>query len=217
MRRVSYPILICLMIAGFGGCKNESLISGPEIVAEKNLDRGGQKPSVHHDILDMLDYEQVEGRLNAGESAILHYKSSTWPGDCRFGLNIPEDAVQTDTHFVLRFPTYQSYMEHADLNLPLIVRLEPENVHFNVPVTVMATYMPWVDGRPPTIFWNAEPVYDEEGNIIDTLFNEYGRARILYINRKWQVHFKVNHFSDWEVGDIPEAADDFDFDNPDDQ
>jgi len=31
------------------------------------------------------------------------------------------------------------------------------------------------------------------------------------------VHFKVNHFSDWEVGDIPEAADDFDFDNPDDQ
>ena len=216
MRRVSYPILICLLVTGLGGCKNESLLSGPEIVTEmsRDQDTGDQKPFVHHDILDMLDYERIEGSIEAGFAGIMPYRSETWPGECWFGLNVPKGAVQTSTQFVLRFPTYQSYMEHADLNLPLIVRLEPEHVHFPVPVTVMATYMPWIDGKPPSTYWNAEPVYDDAGNIIDTIFNEFGRARIQYINRKWQVHFKVNHFSDWEVGDIPEAMDEFEFDNP---
>ncbi len=213
MHRVHHLIMLGLAVVLCVGCGEGTHPSDPAAMVDKTdeTDPMHQKPGCHHDILDMLDYETFNGTIEAGFSGILYCPSGTWPGSVSFGLDVPAGAVDDATEFELRFPTYQSYMEYEHLDLPLIVRLRPEDTYFPVPVTVMATWMTWVPGKPPSHFWNAEPVYDDEGNVIDTIFDELGDVEILRVGNHWQVHFSVHHFSDWEVGDIPEAADTTEF------
>ncbi len=217
MHRTIGLLLLSAALLLATGCQEGPALVEPEIVAPRELPPVNAPHGDHdyHDLLNSLEYEEIEGELNYGMSAILYGFSITWPVECPFAIFIPADALgppyeepppnpPPPTTFSLRFPTYQSYL--ANPGLPLILRLQPEGLHFYAPITVSATWMPWVD-ELPAMFWNAEPVYDGHGQIVNTEFNEHGWVTVLPVPQGWQVSFSVDHFSDWEVGDIPEAQD----------
>jgi len=221
MSRATSLVLLSTALVFAAGCQEGPTIQEPDIteLRVKPIGDPHHGGSDHHELLESLEYEEFMGWIEPGVGGGLVGYSETWPSrhPVIFSILVPQEALGEPPpdpppgdpppliEFSLRVPTYDSYMEHP--GLPLILRLQPEGERFLAPIKVTATYMPWA-GDPPNGFWNAEPVYDEYGEVIDVLFNEYGNATVSPIPAGWQISFEVDHFSDWEVGDIPEASDD---------
>ena len=106
---------------------------------------------INDEILASLEYEEFWGTIYPGMGGWLQTSMATWPGGSAFSIMVPPEALPGDPSesvaFSMRIPTQQSYWDYYDENgiwLPLIILLEPAGVNFAVPVTVMATWMPWV-------------------------------------------------------------------------
>ena len=188
-------LLAMLLMFGIS-CTNDPVVPGQsENVSGLQQSAGGGSgsgwPSV--ELLDTLDYEEFSGTLVPGQGGALLATMATWPKNCIFSIIVPPEALPDDDSnpvlFSLRVPTYQSYMEHASDNLPLIIRLEPSNINFHVPVMVMGTYMPW-DLPDAWEYWTIDPL--QFFGDVEVITTRQGRKRVL---------FDAPHFSDWMVGD----------------
>ena len=197
MKRILAMLFVSIGLFGLYGCDDGGY--GPESAvrtAQKSYDPDPE----HYALIESLDYETFSGVMQPGMGGLMTAVAKTWPGTCYFGINVPPEALpseQSSTTFSLSVPTYASYMAHAAENLPLILRLEPEGIRFQVPVTVLATWMPW-DDRTPDEYFNVEPVY-ENGVLVDTIADEFGTPSVTKIKIGWRVMFSVGHFSDWET------------------
>ncbi len=155
------------------------------------------------DLLPELDYEEFHAVIDPEFSALFTWQLETWPGGCEISLDVSEDALPDGgdpVHYILRVPTRESYEEHLDFNdgngLPLIIRLEPDGIIFQVPVTLTCTWMPWQ--QTPDLWtpvgsfgWTYDDFNSDPQNDIIITHLPKGKTR---------VSFGVGHFSDWEVG-----------------
>ncbi len=199
--------LVCMsaILVALVGCETD-----PVGIEEGGVDHAAklisEPPLLHHALLESLDYEVISGNIFPDKGGMIVGAASTWPKGNSFGLMVPAGAVPTrdskPVEFSLRVPTYASYMSSAERGLPLVFRLEPHGMQFRQPVTVMGTYMPW-DKRVPTHHWHVTPEY-EGGEIVDVRYEEFGQVDVEPGPAGLQVLFDVNHFSDWETGQLPD-------------
>ena len=149
------------------------------------------------EFLDSLEYEEFSGNIPSNLGCGLMGEMETWPGGGDFTIFIHEGAVTSGyfpIEFSMRIPTYQSYMDHPEL--PLIIRLEPSDINFEIPVTVIGTYMPWTGVTVDDVF---------KYFCLTPVFKNYGKPTVFEIDRKVKMEFQAPHFSDWGVGN---SADD---------
>ena len=144
--------------------------------------------------LDALDYEVLSGTLTPGSGGAMGQNLRTWRpyGGCWFGLLVPPTSVDPEgdpINFTMRVPTKASYDAHPEIADRIIIRLDPDGMHFLGPITIDATWMPWL-GAPLDTLWFGTGQEDQLPVV--PVYNPT-------INR-WQVSFQVTHFSDWEVG-----------------
>jgi len=203
--RMSAILIIMLGILAVVGCQQEPTGLEPFDAHTKNATLL-KADLEHYNLLENLHYELIEGTVTPGEGGLVSGTLQTWPKGCSFGLLVPPGALDTQdptpVDFSVRVPTYESYMMHDHLNLPLILRLEPDGMEFHDTVTVMATYMPW-EKEAPVDFWHVAPII-ENGDVVDVEYRDVGRVEVRPVDAGWQVSFKVIHFSDWEVGELPD-------------
>ncbi len=203
--RMTVILILILGILAVVGCQEEPLGPVPVDMQAKNL-ISLEDNIEHHQLLENLHYELIEGTVIPGRGGLIGDTLSTWPKGCFFGLQVPPGALDTQdptpVAFSVQVPTYESYMMYSHLNLPLILRLEPDGIEFHDSVTVMATYMPWVKDEPVD-FWNVAPVVDK-GAVVDVIYQDVGKVDVQSVDAGRRVSFKVNHFSDWEVGELPD-------------
>ncbi|HPF36934.1 MAG TPA: hypothetical protein P5571_15290 [Candidatus Krumholzibacteria bacterium] len=188
-RSLVFFILLILALALFG-CGRETDQTAPAVTSAAKYDLGDQQ-----DILETLEYEVFTGTIQEGVGGWLTGTMTTWPKNCTFGVMVPPTAVPVglgSTTFTMRIPTYQSYMDHAADDLPLIVRLEPSSINFQAPVSVMATYMPWTGMTAEDVFeyWSVSPDY----------LNYGAPSSVTQVGNRVRIVFEVPHFSDWELG-----------------
>ncbi|MBU0742049.1 hypothetical protein KKG45_08840 [bacterium] len=203
MRTQFKLVLVTAILAAVVGCQTDPVglkEDGADLAAKMNT----TTPLAHHALLQSLDYEVITGTISPRWGGLLTGAAKTWPEDSNFGLLVPPGALNTTdslpVEFTLRVPTFDSYMAFAERGLPLVFRLEPHGMQFLEPVTVLGTYMPR-DERMPTHFWHVTPVY-EDGEVVDVRYEEFGEVDVHPGRAGLQVMFQVNHFSDWEVGQL---------------
>lgn len=141
-----------------------------------------------------LDYEEFAGTLTPGVGGVLNATMTTWGKNCQFSLFVPATAVDPEgspINFTMRIPTKASYLAHPEIASKIIVRFEPNGEHFSDSLTVQTTWMPWEGVPPDSLYYWC--IYGEGVPTVTYLPN---------INR-YRVTYKVNHFSDWEVGPEP--------------
>lgn len=199
MNRRTVPIVLIALLVLVAGCdNNDTSTSSQGSLLAPSADKTTATP-LTTELLDSLDYEEFHGSLLPGFGGWLQAEMKTWPGGCVFSIMVPPNAlpgnINERVEFSMRIPTYQSYMAHADDNLPLIIRLEPSNVNFLVPVTVMGTYMPWAPYQPGK---------EWDYGFIDPDYNIYGVPNYFWVKRWLRVTYQVPHFSDWASGPIPD-------------
>lgn len=205
MRTLFKLVCVTAILVAVVGCETDPVgieEGGVDHAAKLNAD----PPVLHFALLESLEYEVISGNIFPDKGGMIVGNASTWPKESSFGLMVPPGAVPSrdslPVEFTLRVPTYQSYMTFAERGLPLVFRLEPHGMQFLEPVTVMGTYMPW-DKRIPTHYWHVTPVV-ENGVIIDVDYEEFGEVDVQPGPSGLQVMFQVNHFSDWETGQLPD-------------
>ncbi len=165
-------------------------ITGLNLILNHNL--------THAEILELMDYETFTGSLDQHSGGGMLCVPATWPGDCMFSIFVPIGAVPPGppVEFTLQIPTYASYMEFREFNLPMIMRLGPEDVQFEEQLIIQGTWMPW-DKRTPDHFWH----------FIDGGQDEVTPFRATKMpNGLWNCVAHVDHFSDWEFGPLTPKA-----------
>jgi len=206
MNRTPTRVLLALIVLATFGCGD-----GTDTMAPDPTEPAGRAP-VHiyglkptpPSVLDDLDWEEFSGFVTPGTGSVLMGTLTTWPKNCDVALNIPPNALPAGsppTEFSLAVPTRDSYDRYRDFNggrgLPLILRLEPSGIDFQVPVQVFATYMPWAEHNadaPFYVHWTNSPVFEYRG------MTEMDRDQ-----NRTTVSFDAPHFSDWEVtGGLPD-------------
>lgn len=183
--------LLALLLVGCSANQDET-DTITNIVVPPGEYRTTQSVSFPDSLYDQLSYEELTGTLSPGQGGIVGRYLSTWPKLCYIGLQVPPGAVQYQTDFSMRVPTYQSYMEHPSLYDQIIVRLEPGSTNFLELITVHVTWMPWL------------PVPD--GMIYETgdVFHGYSTIALDAKTRRHSVTFQIDHFSDWETRPAPQ-------------
>lgn len=196
-------IFAVVLVAVFAvGCENDrttAVAPSNDLVFLPDKSNNGPfifDPSYYLDIefLNSLKYEEFSGSLVPGIGALLIGEMKTWPGGGDFAINIPPEALPDDdptyeTEFSIRIPTYESYLRHPQL--PLIVWLEPSDVNFLVPLTVMCTYMPWTKATVDDVY---------EYFCMTPLYEEFGPPTVYEIDGQVKLQFQAHHFSIWGVG-----------------
>jgi len=197
MKRIHAILVLAVLGLLLGGCGQDSDQTSPQVPSAFSSLRIADKAFLdeHRDLLDQLDYEVFTGTLQSGMGGWLSGTMLTWDKGCTFGVMVPPGAVPDDlgsVQFTMRIPTKQSYQAYEELNLPLIIRLEPSGVNFLQPVTVVATYMPWsgMDAQDVFEYWCLNPSYQPFGTPFN-IYQDKNRVRIM---------IQVPHFSDWEIG-----------------
>lgn len=189
MNRTRFFALLSLSALLFMGCGGNSGDPGPSAPLTPAVG-----PPVALNLLDALDYEVLSGTLTPGSGGALGQNLRTWRpyGGCWFDLLVPPTALNPEgdpINFTMRIPTRASYEAHPEIADRIIIRLGPDGMQFLTPITITATWMPWMGTPASTLFIDSGqgpltpvvPVYDSNTN-------------------RWHVEFKVTHFSDWEVG-----------------
>ena len=199
---ILWVILITLLAVGCEndpssvGTQGDVLIVSPDKAAFDPPPQGFFVPEYYDlEFLESLEYEEFAGTILPGQGAMLVGQTETWREQGDFAILIPPEALPDDDPdvpiaFSMRIPTYQTYMEHPDL--PLILWLEPSDINFLVPLTVMATYMPWTGATVDDVF---------EYVCLIPEFQEYGEPEVFEVDGLVKIRFQAPHFSIWEVHD----------------
>jgi hypothetical protein len=185
MNRTRMFTMFLLTIALTIGCGNQggqqsASPSEPTVVSGDNKDYPG------------LTWETLSGTLAGGYSGAMGKYATTWDKNCWFGMIIPEGAIDPlspPINFVMSWPTKSSYLAHPEISRRLILGCEPDGQHFQVPITIVATWMPWENSPPPP---NPCPILSSDGDTAwaDVTYNS--------TTRRYRLQFQVTHFSDWE-------------------
>ncbi len=201
IRLLSLLALMALMMIGCSGENDKHDRSAGDPTAP--LFNWGNGPTVE-EILPELTYEEFHGVVQPGISAVLVGELESWPEGCQVMLSVPAEALplqEEPVHYIVRVPTRSSYETYWWFNngngLPLIVRLEPDDTHFEVPVSILCDWMPWA--RTPDLWtpignysWDWDQIDGEDSGGTDIIDLPGGGHRVL---------FEVDHFSDYEVGE----------------
>ena len=205
MKRTAFQIILIALLVVAIGCDNDpATVVTPSNVLTFSADKGKNYYTnidpiyLNDEFLDALEYEEFSGTIVPGAGAWLIGEMKTWPGGGDFCIDIKPDCLPPDftypIEFSMRIPTYRSYVNHPQL--PLIIRLEPSGINFQVPLTVMGTYMPWTGVTVDDLY---------EYFCLTPEYETFGAPEIFEINRKVKMKFQAPHFSDWGVGN---SADD---------
>ena len=199
MKHIPTILLLIFVFACASNCSDNSGIVDPDGSNLEPLEITGDRAGGID--LDALDYETVSGILTPGSSAILMGIAHTWSfrTPCYYALNIPEGALPAGgdpVEFSMSIPTKDSYLNYmGGEDLPLILRMEPDGMVFAEPLTIMVSWMPWrpVPDEDDLEYWFYTEGGGESGHFTDvdlvTIPDGYD-----------QVHFSVDHFSDWGLG-----------------
>lgn len=201
MQKQLVAILIIALIA-LAGCQQKPVGPEPQGPAE-TAGKALQPDLEHYEMLESMEYETITGTIDPGKGGVLSGTLKTWGGDYAYGVVVPAGALDSagpSVEFSISVPTYQSYMEFAHRNPPLILRLEPDGAQFHKPVTVLAPWLPWAD-RLPEQFWCVVPTY-RDSKVVGVTYEDVGEVDLEPAPTGWRVSFDVNHFSEWETGAV---------------
>ena len=204
--RTCKVIFLAILVALFAvGCENDPssvptqgnvliVSSSSQKAMEDSPSQSNYEPVYYNlEFLESLEFEEFAGTLLPGQGGMLFGQMETWREGGDFAIIVPPEALPDDDpdypiEFSIRIPTYQTYMDHPDL--PLILWLEPSNINFLVPLTVMATYMPWTGLTVDDVFEYLCLIPD---------FQEYGEPEVFEVDGLVKIQFQAPHFSIWEV------------------
>jgi len=205
MRSLYKLVLMTVALATLVGCQTDPVgleQDGGDLAAKTNT----MTPRAHYALLESLEYDVIRGTISPGQGGIVTGVAESWPEGNSFGLMVPPGALgnrdSVPVEFTMRVPTFDSYLAHAEFDLPLVFRLEPHGLHFQEPVTVTGTYMPWA-ADTPTHFWHVTPE-SAGGKLVDVRYEEVGAVDVQRDPSGLRVTFQVNHFSEWEAGVVKE-------------
>jgi hypothetical protein len=197
MKSHAILIILIVLLVALVGCENDTHITGPQDTILTFSSNKALCAPPSQELMDSLDYEEFSTLVMPGEGGWLTAEMASWPRGSLFSINIPPTAVPDNggepVEFSMSIPTFESYMEHDDECLPLIIRLEPSNVMFQTPVTVMATYMPWVSLKQDDLYNLKTFTYAPE-------IEEHGTPAYFFEKKMLRVMFQTWHFSTWGVG-----------------
>ena len=192
MKRTGFFALIALSGLLFAGCGGDAGRVSDLTAPPVTVGGGAQTSNLN---LETLEYEELTGTITPGVGGLMGRNLTSWDKNCYFGFAVPPDALSPDSPpvtFSMRIPTKAAYLANPEIYQRLIIRMEPGNVQFQAPITIIGTWMPWqlATGQAPP-----DPLYYYSGSEVGVATRTY-----LPATKRWQVMFNVNHFSDWEVG-----------------
>ena len=198
MKRTVFQIILMALLGVAVGCENDptTVVTQSSVLTfSPDKARTGHVDVAYltSEFLDSLEYEEFSGDIIPGQGAWLIGEMKTWPGGGDFAIDIKPESLPPDftypVEFSMRIPTYQSYLDYPEL--PLLIRLEPSDINFLEPVTVMGTYMPWTGVTVNDLF---------EYFCLTPEYQYFGEPTIFVVDRKVKIKFPAPHFSHWGVG-----------------